>query len=304
MKTGGGKKAAQTGPSERERGGDAAHPYRGRGVVLATKHAKHRQLARPFAAIGMSLTVPEGLDTDVLGTFTGEIERPGPPREVVVRKARLATAAAGIPLGLASEASFGPHPEVMFVPVGQELLAFVDEDLGIEIVESVLTLETNHASVKVAHLDELGEFLQQVGFPENAVVVRPTSHWDPDTSRKGLRDPVELSAAIVRAAAASDDGTALVETDMRAHMNTTRQRVIRRLGFRLARRLTNRCPACGTPGFGPVDVVRGLRCEVCGLPTALVARVVIGCAHCAHREDRPRSDLAVTPASQCPYCNP
>jgi len=272
--------------------------------VLATQHGKERQLARPFAVIGLEVSVVEGLDTDLLGTFTGEIDRVGSPREVALHKARLGIAHAGVPVGLASEGSFGPHPSSPFVAADHELLAFVDDDLGIEIVEGILSLDTNHDATTVASADQLDPFLERAGFPHHGVVVRPASHWDPDASRKGIRDPRLLTHAVARAAVSSTDGLALVATDMRAQMNPTRQRVIRRLGFRLARRLAQRCPACRTPGYGIVDVVRGLPCELCAAPTDLVTDEVFGCARCAHRDRRSRRDLVAAPAGQCPWCNP
>jgi len=64
----------------------------------------------------MRVVVPAGLDTDGLGTFTGEVERPAPPRETALLKARLAIETTGLPRALASEGSFGPHPALGFVP--------------------------------------------------------------------------------------------------------------------------------------------------------------------------------------------
>ncbi len=278
--------------------------YPARRVVLATKHGKERQLARPLAVVGLHVSVVQDLDTDLLGTFTGEIDRVGSPREVALRKARLGIASAGVPVGLASEGTFGPHPQSMFVAADHELLAFVDDDVGIEIVEGILSLDTNHDATTVAAADQLDAFLVRVGFPQHGVVVQPATHWDPDASLKGITDPRLLGDAVARAAASATDGRALVQTDMRAHMNPTRQRVIRRLGFRLARRVAQRCPACRTPGYGIVDVVRGLPCGLCAAPTELVSDEVLGCARCAHQERRPRRDLVAAPAGQCPWCNP
>ncbi|MBM3504468.1 MAG: hypothetical protein FJX65_11400 [Alphaproteobacteria bacterium] len=63
--------------------------YRQRRAVLATMHGKERVFARPLrVALGLELVVPEGLDTDRLGTFSGEVERVGSPWEVAIRKAR------------------------------------------------------------------------------------------------------------------------------------------------------------------------------------------------------------------------
>jgi len=113
-----------------------AHPYAGRAAVLATRHGKERLLGRPLRVTpGLRLRVPPDLDTDALGTFTGEVARVGTPLEVARRKARLGMEAMGLPLGLASEGSFGPHPTIPFLPADHELLLFVDDERGVETVE-------------------------------------------------------------------------------------------------------------------------------------------------------------------------
>jgi hypothetical protein len=92
-----------------------AGPYRGQVAVLTTKHGKERTVARQLrVALGVVATVPREIDTDLLGTFTGEVEQVGTPREVAISKARLGMRASGISLGLSSEGSFGPHPLIPF----------------------------------------------------------------------------------------------------------------------------------------------------------------------------------------------
>jgi hypothetical protein len=96
-----------------------------------------------------------------------------------------------------------------------------------------------------------------------------------------------------------------LETDMRAHMNPTRMTAIRALAGRLAARLAALCPDCGAPGWGQVDLLRGLPCSSCNQPTQGVMAIIDGCTVCQHRETRPRPDgvTAASPAS-CDWCNP
>lgn len=61
---------------------------------------------------------------------------------------------------------------------------------------------------------------------------------------KGIRDQGELERALGRCAKASSEGLVQLETDMRAHGNPTRLRVLRTLAFRLVRRVASPCPAC------------------------------------------------------------
>jgi hypothetical protein len=54
--------------------------YEGRSASLATKHQKDVACGRPLRrALGVDLVVPDALDTDELGTFSGEIPRVGTP---------------------------------------------------------------------------------------------------------------------------------------------------------------------------------------------------------------------------------
>ena len=96
----------------RAEGDSLPAPYAGRRIALATMHAKERAIAPPILKeLGAELVVPEQIDTDALGTFSGEIERQGTMGEVAVRKARLGMAATDLKIGVASEGTYGPHPE-------------------------------------------------------------------------------------------------------------------------------------------------------------------------------------------------
>ena len=46
-------------------------------VALGTMHGKAAAIAPPLARLGIALVVPEGLDTNRFGTFTGETPRHG-----------------------------------------------------------------------------------------------------------------------------------------------------------------------------------------------------------------------------------
>jgi len=281
--------------------------YRGRGFALATMHGKQRAIERPLLRhLGARLAVADGVDTDALGTFAGEVKRPGPPRATAIEKARLGMAAAGLPQGLASEGSFAPHPALFFVPADHEIVAFVDDERGIELCESVLSLRTNFAHLDARPGDDLGPFLRRVRFPSHALIVRPlATDGDARPIAKGVADPAELVRAIRTAAGRSPLATARIETDMRAHLNPARMAVIRAAAGRLARRLATDCPDCGAPGWGQVAVERGLPCRGCATPTALVAAVVHGCAVCParRRTGRPDGRTAADPGD-CPACNP
>mgnify|MGYP007080208057 CR=1 FL=1 len=260
-------------------------------------------------ALGLTLLTSRSVDTDQLGTFAGEIPRRGTMREVAIAKARLGMQETGLALGLASEGSFGPHPVVPFMPGGVELLTFVDDERGFVLHQSRVVDETNFGQSVVSAGEAFDTFLHRAQFPSHGLIVRPNALAEDDAQSlalvKGITDHSTLVQAIATAARRSADGKARIESDMRAHFNPTRMRSLAPLAEQLALRLTSLCPACACPGWGKVDVVTGLPCTGCGMPTEVVLQEVFGCPSCTHRETRARSDgLKHTGPEHCPYCNP
>ena len=127
-----------------------------------------------------------------------------------------------------------------------------------------------------------------IGFPDYGVFVICNS--DRSQPIKGLSSLDEIAAAVDREASRSDDGTAILSADMRAHRNPMRMKVLRALAYKLARRLDRLCPKCGTPGFGHIASRRGLPCESCNAPTHWIDFEVDGCSVCGHAEARRRRD--------------
>lgn len=276
------------------------HPWRGQVLAVGTMHAKEQVLGPPVtASTGMRVCAAD-LDTDALGTFTGEVARPGTALETARRKADLAAADRAAPFGLGSEGSFGPHPEVPMVAVDLELVVLRSADGQVEVVESLLSTDTNHRHLDLTAPEIPASFLDDVAFPDHALVVAPID--GPGPLAKGIVDRATLDAAVARCL--DTHGSARVLTDMRAHVNPSRQRVLAQLGARLADRLGARCPRCTTPGWGVVERVPGLPCEWCGGPTDLIATDVLACADatCGAREHQARAGHA--PAGSCPECNP
>ena len=283
-----------------------ASAYAGREICLTTRHGKERALARPFSlGLGASLAVSPS-NTDLLGTFSGEVQRLDDARSTCRRKALMGLEHSGLRLGLASEASFGPHPAVPMLAVGQELLLFVDLDRGLQVLEQRLDWRTNYAQKLLEPDEDPSAWLKQVGFPSHAVIARPA---DASAGRWGwhqdLSSTISLTAALEACRRADSRGQVWLEADMRAHRNPTRMRSIRRVGVALARRLGTVCPSCTAPGWGVLDIRPGLPCRLCGTATELTAAEIWGCVACGHQTERPRRDglLAADPGL-CPWCNP
>ncbi len=281
-------------------------PYQHQAVAFATMHGKEKAVAKAFARqLAASITVPVGIDTDALGTFTGEVPRAGTIVEAARAKALLAMQVTGLKRGLGSEGSFGPHPYIPFIPRDIEVLLFVDQGNDIEIYETLMTHRTNYQNVTCRPGEDISDFLKSIRFPQHAVVVTPSAPTTEMLPIKGVNSVADLTEAILSACHASSDRAVQIVTDMRAHLNPTRMAVIRALANRLARRLATCCPECGTPGFGVVDIARGLPCGWCGEPTQMAIAKVVRCTKCSFetRSSMKRVPETADPGS-CEHCNP
>ena len=288
--------------------------YAGRTIALASQHGKERVLARPLRqGLGLTLQRATTVNTDLLGSFSGEYPRPEDALATCRLKAEAGMDALGLELGIASEGAFGPHPVLPFLPIGYEWLTFVDRRHQLIIGEHAISPRINYSSFKAATLEASLGWLEKVGFPSHAVMVGlPSSALaanrvppSVDWLAKGVHSPGELARWVAIAAQRSEDGTVWLETDMRAHCNPTRMASIRRLAFQLVRRVNTCCPACAAPGWGLVRTIGGLLCSSCGLATELVAFEEFGCSRCSYTEQRPRKDrLVAADPGHCPYCNP
>lgn len=283
------------------------HPYSGRQAVLATMHGKERALHKAFKErLDVDVITPNAIDTDVFGSFTGEVQRRKGVRETAIDKARRGIELTGLSIGIASEGSFGRHPEIPMIPADMELMVLVDDERGLTIVETLISAETNYAHIEVERGAKIDEFLEQAMFPSHALIVRPNKSLRPgDRVQKGIVTKDRLVEAIRTSIEYSLDGKAFLQTDMRAHVNPTRMTVLEKLANRLVKRLKVLCPSCHAPGFGAVDVRRGLPCESCGMPTRWVLSEIYACECCGLTEERGRRDgLEAAGPESCHRCNP
>jgi hypothetical protein len=272
-------------------------------VALGTMHGKEAAIAPPLGLLGMSLIVPPGLDTDAFGTFTGEISRRESMLDAARQKAQVACKMTGLDFGIGSEGSFGPNPAFPIVSMGREVLVFWDAVSGREIIEQVADQQPCFASCTVARYEDMHAMLARLDFPRTSLVVSPTNRTG--IYRKGVSSVPGLQEAIAKMAAQSEDGRALVQTDMRANHNPRRMLTIGAAARQLAARLDRSCPRCGAFGWGLISVEKGLPCSSCGEPTELVRYELNGCTAC-HATDRiPRRDgLVEADPAHCQCCNP
>ncbi|MEJ2540656.1 MAG: hypothetical protein P8188_11915 [Gemmatimonadota bacterium] len=280
-------------------------PYAGRVAVLATKHGKERAVAPAMAhLLGLEVVVPDQIDTDVLGTFSGDVARPGSMLQTAVAKARLGMALEGRTLGLASEGRYGVHPRVPILRGGLELMVLVDGERDLVIHQEMVMDRLRCRHWALGPEDDVLAVAEEADFPAHGLLVRPAAPPGPSRAVP-VCDVTELAAAVAREAARSEDGRAVIFNDMRADRNPARMMALDRLAHRLARRVRTSCPNCSAPGFGLLRRPPGLPCQWCGTPSTMVSGEVHGCVSCDYREERGRSDgLTVADPGSCLRCNP
>jgi hypothetical protein len=272
-------------------------------AAIATMHGKERALAPHFLAIGIELVLPSSLDTDRFGTFTRDRPRAGTMLETARAKAQAAMLETGLHAALASEGAYGPHPTIPLLAVGREMLLFIDAAQGFEVVEMMIDERPSFGHCSTASVAEVEAFLNEIGFPEQGVIVAPVGRLNEPVA-KGIRALRDLEPAICKAIELSPRGKAHVETDMRALMNPRRMEFIGEVGRQMMARLSTRCPDCDFPGWGKVRSDYGLPCSLCGCPTSLPRHDVFGCVSCGVEERHERSPGALADPTYCSLCNP
>ena len=283
--------------------------YAGRTAVLATKHGKVDQIGPAMRGALEMEVVGVAVDTDRFGTFSGEVARELSDLDCAVAKARLAMTESQAELGMASEGTIGAHPAVPLLSVDQELVVLVDDRIGHVFSGRAASMEIVAISETVDTRSDFGALAVRADLPRHAVMVRPSvPPRDPVANVehrvfKGVCQVPDLIEAVTASCAASSLGQAEVTTDLRAHVCPSRQVVITEAASRLAVRLASRCRACRMPGWGLVDVVRGVPCGWCGRSVPLVRTEIDGCWHCGVRLERPVSAVPADPG-MCQWCNP
>lgn len=274
----------------------------GERVLVASRHDKAAIMQRPLAAmLGIQTWSPPDLDTDRFGTFSGEIERPGSPSEML--RAKISLAQEACPQSrffMASEGSYGQHPALPMLALGEEWLMWLDAATGQAITERRCFTTRYYGAWRVENTNELRGRLSRCHLPALAVTLRALEANLP--AAKGLRSDDEVLAAYAGLVVAGSPA-AVLAIDMRAHLHLPRQRVLRRLAARLVHRLCCLCPGCSAPGFGKRQWANGLPCADCGAPTAQIAHRVDACEHCAYQSIHAQRPVPADPR-WCDYCNP
>lgn len=277
--------------------------FTGRKLLIATKHEKEKVIAPILEReLGVHCILADGLDTDVLGTFSGEIERINDPITTARNKCHLAAERAHCDLVISSEGSFGSHPTLYFAPADDEFLVFIDFKNKIEIIARELSTETNFNGAEIQSEKELFQFAKGAKFPSHGLILKDKK-VDFTAMVKGITDRALLKNTFNEFLAKY--GRAFIETDMRAMFNPTRMKVIEKATEKLADKINSQCPSCQTPGFGITGAKQGLPCELCHFPTKSTLSYLYVCQQCTYEEEKqyPHGRLFENPI-YCDVCNP
>ena len=277
--------------------------FAGRNLLIASKHQKERVIAPLVVeALGIKDVIITDFDTDTLGTFSGEVSRIDDPISTVRNKCLNAMELSDSDLAIASEGSFGPHPTFFFCIANEEFIVLIDQKNKLEIIERVISTETNFDAKQITSEEELISFCENVQFPSHAVILRPAVN-DYTQIFKGIQDIQVLKEAYKQLS--SNYSTVYIETDMRAHKNPSRMKVIEEATKKLIVKIQSTCPNCSIPGFGITDAKVGLPCQQCHLPTKSTLSYIYACLACGHQEEKkyPHAKTWEDPM-YCDFCNP
>jgi hypothetical protein len=277
--------------------------FKDRILVVATKHRKEKVIGPIFSKeLQVKCVLDEELNTDLLGTFSGEVERTLSPIAAAKLKCQMAMDTTGCDLAIASEGSFAPDPAIPLLSVNEEYLVFVDRKHGLELYVREITHNTNFNAADITTEQELMDFLLLVNFPSHALILRKCKD-DHSEVVKGIQEKDELirffNQFIVR------HGTCYVETDMRALYNPTRMATIENLTRKLVKKIKSCCPRCDKPGFDVKDIIKGLPCSECGMPTRSTLIHIYTCEYCNCSKEHayPHGHEFESP-QYCDRCNP
>ena len=280
-------------------------PYAECVISLTTKHKKAEAIAPIFKEILGAHVFESCQDTDLLGTFSGEIERNKTPKECAKEKCLWGFSDPSFLYSLASEGSFGPHPFLPFTSCGEEILYFIDKKREFHLVVSEISTSTNYLTKEIDSLDTLFEYAKKAQFPSHALILGHLKQKQNGFLVKGITCFEVLEKAFYDAKKISANEPLWLQTDMRAHLNPTRMKSIQELARTLALRLKTPCPSCSTPGWGKKKIERGLLCRVCHNETDRIKAEIFGCQVCSYQEKvYYPSGIHYSEPDTCSFCNP
>lgn len=276
--------------------------FENRKLLIVSMHKKEQVIAPILEKeLGVTCFISD-FNTDSLGTFSGEIKRKKSVFETLQEKCNQALKNTDFDLVLASEGSFGNHPSIFFAQADDEVILFKDLKNNLEIFAREISMETNFSGENIKNIKELHDFSEKVLFPSHALILKSFEN-NPEIIFKAIQNKDDLIEKFEQLSKVYFP--IYVETDMRAHLNPTRMRIIKKTTEKLVAKIKSKCPNCQMPGFDIVEFKKGLKCEICKNPTNSIISHLYQCKKCKHLEEKkyPNQKLLEDPTF-CDYCNP
>lgn len=277
--------------------------FEGRKIVLLSKHKKEIAIKSLLESeTGCQLIVESSFDTDQLGTFTRDIDRRMSQLETAREKNKICLELTDFDMAISSEGSFDINP-LFQMPWNIEIVLLHDKKENYEVFGIFKGPETNLDHTITSKWTDAVKFAEKIGFPDHYIILRPGGE-NGKPIYKDIDSFAKFEDAFIKCKKKSLARKVFIETDMRAHANPTRMKNIMLATQDLVNKLNNLCPNCGAYGFVVTDVIKGLRCELCGLPSDLVLKYVYSCYKCKHNEEviHPYGEFASP--KYCYNCNP
>jgi hypothetical protein len=265
-------------------------------VALITKHEKARWIAPFLAPLGYEVFESSMFDTDILGTFSGEIERTLSPMDAALTKAKKACELTETDWGLGSEGSFGGGPAPGMINWNDELLCLYQASTGITIYAHA----AGPTSVQDLILNGRLPLKQKLLLlPKQLWILRSEEgtqkHIQKGLSAEQLLDNLEQID--------STSQKVKIEPDLRAMNCPERQKMIAKAAEDLVRLLSETCPQCQAFNFVIKEKQSGLPCTLCTLPTEQAKSWTRICDSCGYRNDEVVRQKGADP-TYCQFCNP
>jgi hypothetical protein len=277
--------------------------FEGRQLLISTNHGKENVIGpMMFECLGINCFTVPNLNTDLFGTFSGEIERLDDPFTTAKNKCAKGIEISGCDLALASEGSFGPHPALFFVPADDEILVLIDKKNDLLISAREISTDTNFGAKEIHSEEDLFEFADKHLFPSHAMILKSNANASLDVI-KGITKSEDLIRGFNELQ--SKYHSVFIETDMRAMYNPSRMKVIGAACKKLIDKIKSCCPKCNIPGFSVSELVAGLPCELCGASTNSTLKYIYRCQKCDHHQEEmyPNAKKYEDPMF-CDICNP
>ena len=269
-------------------------------VALITKHEKARWIAPYLAPLGYDVFESSIFDTDILGTFSGEVERTLSPMDAALTKAKKACELTNTDWGLGSEGSFGGGPAPGMINWNDELLCLYQASTGIAIYAHAAgptSIQDLTLNGRVPIKQKLLLYPKQLWIlcSEKGVQEGVQKHIQKGLSAEQLLDSLEKITV--------SSPKVTIEPDLRAMNCPERQQMIAKAAEDLVRRLSETCPECQAFNFVVKEKQSGLPCSLCTLPTEQAKSWTRVCDGCGFRTDEAVLQKSADP-TYCQFCNP